>query len=231
MRIMMDEKTRHYIRRTLIAGLLILLPLFITYVLVAFLFNLFTGVGAPVVTGFFRVFGVTQIPYPALVAVNLIFSVGVIFALGLIGTNIIGRQMLQAFEQLLMRVPVVSTIYSSVKQVVDTFQGPARSFQRVVLLQYPRQGLWSVGLVSSEREDRLNLVSSNRFLTVFVPTTPNPTSGYLILVSSDDVIELDFSIEDAFKFIISAGIVGRDLTAARGEAPGEITIGDGPPSR
>ena len=230
MRIMIDEKTRHYIRRTLIAGLLILLPLFITYVLVAFLFNLFTGVGAPLVTGFFRLFGVVHVPYPVVVAVNLLFSIGVIFALGLVGTNILGRQMLQSFEKLLMRVPLVSTIYSSAKQVVDTFQGPRRSFQRVVLLQYPRQGLWSVGLVSTEREDRLNLVSSKRFLTVFVPTTPNPTSGYLILVSSDDVIELDFSIEDAFKFIISAGIVGRELTAAHGQPPGRITTGDGSPS-
>lgn len=227
---MTDEKTRHYIRRTLIAGLLILLPLFVTYVLVAFLFNLFTGVGAPLVAGFFRLFGVLHVPYPVLVAVNLIFSIAVIFALGLIGTNILGRQILQSFEQLLMRVPLVSTIYSSAKQVVETFQGPGRSFQRVVLLQYPRQGLWSIGLVSTEREDRLNLVSSRRFLTVFVPTTPNPTSGYLILVSSDDVIEIDFSIEDAFKFIISGGIVGRELAAARGRPAGAITAKDGSPS-
>ena len=83
----------------------------------------------------------------------------------------------------------------------------------MVLLQYPREGLWSIGLVATERADNLNLVPGNRVLSVFVPTTPNPTSGYLVIVSPDDVIDLDFSIEDAFKFIVCGGIVGKDLAS------------------
>jgi uncharacterized membrane protein len=208
---MPDEKKPHFIRRTLIAGLLILLPLFITYVLIAFLFNIFTGVGAPLVTGLLRLFGAADLAYPLVLVVNLLLSLAVIFLLGLVGTNILGRRLLTAFEGLLLRLPLVKTIYSSAKQVIETFQGPGRSFQRVVLLQYPRQGLWSLGLVATERADNLNLVPGNKVLTVFVPTTPNPTSGYLVIISPEDVIDLDFSIEDAFKFIVSGGIVGKDL--------------------
>lgn len=208
---MPDDKKPHFIRRTLIAGLLILLPLFITYVLIAFLFNIFTGVGAPLVTGLLRLFGAGELAYPLVLVVNLLLSLAVIFLLGLVGTNILGRRLLAAFEGLLLRLPLVKTIYSSAKQVIETFQGPGRSFQRVVLLQYPRQGLWSIGLVATERADNLNLVPGNKVLTVFVPTTPNPTSGYLVIISPKDVIDLDFSIEDAFKFIVSGGIVGKDL--------------------
>ena len=208
---MPDDKKPHFIRRTLITGLLILLPLFITYVLIAFLFNIFTGVGAPLLTGLLRLFGAGELAYPLVLVINLVLSLAVIFLLGLVGTNILGRRLLTAFEGLLLRLPLVKTIYSSAKQVIETFQGPGRSFQRVVLLQYPRQGLWSIGLVATERADNLNLVPENKVLTVFVPTTPNPTSGYLVIISPNDVIDLDFSIEDAFKFIVSGGIVGKDL--------------------
>ena len=208
---MPDDKNPHFIRRTLITGLLILLPLFITYVLIAFLFNIFTGVGAPLLTGLLRLFGAGELAYPLVLVINLVLSLAVIFLLGLVGTNILGRRLLTAFEGLLLRLPLVKTIYSSAKQVIETFQGPSRSFQRVVLLQYPRQGLWSIGLVATERADNLNLVPGNKVLTVFVPTTPNPTSGYLVIISPKDVIDLDFSIEDAFKFIVSGGIVGKDL--------------------
>ena len=190
---------------------MILLPLFITYVLIAFLVNIFTGVGAPLVTGLLRLFGLEDLAYPLVLAVNFLLSLAVIFLLGLVGTNILGQRLLAAFEGLLLRLPLVKTIYSSAKQMIETFQGPGRSFQRGVLLQYPRQGLWSIGLVATERADNLNLVPGNRVLSVFVPTTPNPTSGYLVIVSPEDVVDLDFSVEDAFKFIVSGGIVGKDL--------------------
>jgi uncharacterized membrane protein len=209
---MPEEKKPHFIRRTFLAGLLILLPLFVTYILIAFLFNIFTRVGAPLVTGILRVLGIDELAYPLVHLVNLILSLAVIFILGLIGTNILGRRILAAFETLLLRLPLVKTIYSSTKQVVETFQGPKRSFQRVVLLEYPRKGLWTLGLVVTERHDLLNLSPTDKVLSVYVATAPNPTSGYLVLVSPEDVIDLDFSVEEAFKFIMSGGIVGKDLT-------------------
>jgi uncharacterized membrane protein len=209
----MADKTPHFVRRTFLTGLLILLPLFITYILIAFLFNIFTRVGAPLVAGLLQIFGANSLADPLLALINLLLSRAVIFALGLIGTNIIGRQMLARIESVLLRVPLVSTVYSSTKQVVETFQGPGRSFQRVVLIEYPRHGVWSIGLVATERADTLNLAPGNKVLAVFVPTTPNPTSGYLVLMSPQDVVDTDFTIEEAFKFIVSGGIVGKDFAA------------------
>jgi uncharacterized membrane protein len=209
---MPKDKTPHFIRRTFLAGLLILLPLFVTYVLIAFLFDLFVGVGAPVVHALFSVFGADPFFWPVMLpVVNLVLALSVIFLLGLVGANIIGRRILGAFERLLLRLPLVRTIYSSAKQVVETFQGPGRNFQRVVLVEYPRKGLWSLALVATEQRDTLHLVPGNKVLTVFVPTTPNPTSGYLVIVAPEDVIDVDFSVEEAFKFIISGGIIGKDL--------------------
>jgi uncharacterized membrane protein len=208
---MQKEISPHFIRRTFLAGLLILLPLFITYVLIAFLFNIFTGIGAPLVIGLFRLVGANDLSYPIVPLVNLLLSLAVIFLLGLVGTNILGRRIFSNFEGLLLRLPLVRTVYSSAKQVVETFQGPGRSFQRVVLIEYPRKGVWALGLVATERHDSLRLFPSEIVVTVFIPTTPNPTSGYLVIVSPEDVKEIDFTVEEAFKFIVSGGIIGRDL--------------------
>lgn len=209
-----DAKPR-FVRRTFLAGLLILLPLFVTYILIAFLFDLFAGVGAPAVRALLRALGADNHAWlrPLVPMVNLVLSLAAIFLLGLVGTNIIGRRVLRIFEGLLMRLPLVKTIYSATKQVVETLQGPGRSFQRVVLIQYPRRGLWMIGFVAAERRDTMNLVTSGKVLSVFIPTTPNPTSGFLVIVSPDEVIDLDYSVEEAFKFVVSMGIIGKDLVA------------------
>lgn len=210
----------HFLRRTFLTGLLILLPLFVTYLLIAFLFNLFANIGAPLVKGLSRAIGPNYSAWiePLGPLVNLALSFTVIFLLGLVGTNILGRRIIAAFEALLLRLPLVKTIYGAAKQVVDAFHGSERTFQRVVLVQYPSKGLWVVGFVTAERRDTLHLAASETLLAVFVPTTPNPTSGFLVLVSSEEVIDVDYSIEEAFKFIISSGIVGKDLTAAEHKA-------------
>jgi uncharacterized membrane protein len=210
----MKERSPRFLRRTLLTGLGILLPLFITYVLLAFLFNLFTSVSAPLAKAVASVAGLDRYAWitPLESVVNLLLSITVIFVLGLIGTNILGRQVLAAFDSLLLRLPLVKSIYGAAKQMVDTFRGPDRSFQRVVLLQYPSQDLWSLGFVVAERQDTLHLASSDTMLAVFIPTTPNPTSGFLVLVSPEKVLSIDYSVEEAFKFIISLGIVGKDLT-------------------
>lgn len=214
---MLKETKPHFFQRTFLTGLFILLPLVVTYVLIAFLFNLFTSVGAPLVKGLLRFFGPGRYPWAdsLIPLINLLLSLAVIFVLGLIGTNLLGRRLLIALEALLMRLPLVKSIYSAVKQMVETFQGPGRSFQRVVLLQYPSKGLWMMGFVAAERRDSLRLISSDKVLIVFIPTTPNPTSGFLVLVSPEDVVDLDYSVEDAFKFIVSSGIVGTDLAPPR----------------
>ena len=125
---MQRKAKRHFFRNTFLTGLLILLPLFVTYILVSFLFNLFSGAGAPflnVLFGIFRVdsSGLIESWEPI---VNIVLVLTVIFILGLFGTNIVGRRIIAAMNALLMRVPLVNTIYGAVKQVVETFQGPGK---------------------------------------------------------------------------------------------------------
>jgi uncharacterized membrane protein len=211
---MSKDPSSRFIRRTFLAGLLILIPLFVTYALIAFLFNIFTNASAPLMKGLFRILDLNRYSWtdPLVPLINFLLSLAVIFLLGLFGTNFLGRRILQALDALILRLPLVKSIYGAVKQMVDTFQGPRRSFQRVVLLQFPSQGLWTMGFVASERRDAMNLTPSPTILTIYIPTTPNPTTGYLVMVRPEDVVDVDYTVEDAFKFIISSGIVGRDPT-------------------
>jgi uncharacterized membrane protein len=162
--------------------------------------------------GLFRLLDLNRYTWtePLVPFINFLLSLAVIFLLGLFGANFLGRRILQAVDTLILRLPLVKSIYGAVKQMVDTFQGPRRSFHRVVLVQYPSQGLWTMGFVASERRDTMHLTTSPTLLTVYIPTTPNPTTGYLAMVRPEDVVDVDYTVEDAFKFIISSGIVGKD---------------------
>lgn len=199
----------------MITGLLILLPLFVTYILIAFLFNLLSNSGTPILRGVLSFLGLNEVGWlmPLVPFINLLLALLLIFFIGLIGTNIVGRRILATLNQLVMRLPLVRTIYGAVKQVVETLQGPQASFQRVVLLEYPKKGVWMMGLVATRRIDTFNVSSADTLLAVFVPTTPNPTSGFLVLIPEEEVIETDYSVEEAFKFIVSSGIVGREFAS------------------
>lgn len=223
---MPKDASSRFIRRTFLTGLLILIPLFVTYALIAFLFNLFTNASAPLMSGLFRLLDLNRYGWtePLVPLINFLLSLAVIFLLGLFGANFLGRRILESIDALILRLPLVKSIYGAVKQMVDTFQGPRRGFQRVVLIQYPSRGLWSMGFVASERRDTMNLTPSPTLLTVCIPTTPNPTSGYLVMVKPEDVVDIDYTVEDAFKFIVSSGIVGRDL------APPKGVLSDTPPT-
>jgi uncharacterized membrane protein len=198
----------------------------VTYVLIAFLFNIFTNASAPLMKGLFRLLDLNRYAWtePLVPFINFLLSLAVIFLLGLFGANFLGRRILQAIDTLILRLPLVKSIYGAVKQMVDTFQGPRRGFQRVVLIQYPNRGLWTMGFVASERRDTMNLTASPTILTVYIPTTPNPTTGYLVMVKPEDVVDIDYTVEEAFKFIISSGIVGKD------PAPPQRPFPDTPPT-
>ena len=209
----MKASKSHFIRNTMITGFLILIPLFVTYILVAFLFDLLSNAGAPFINTLLSLFDVDRFEWirPVVPIINLILSLVLIFLMGLFGTNIVGRRILGGVNALVMRLPLVRSIYGAVKQMVETFQGPEKSFQRVVMVEYPRKGLWMMGLVAAERQDSLKVSNTGKVLSVFIPTTPNPTSGFLVLTSDSQVIETNYSVEEAFKFIVSSGIVGKQL--------------------
>lgn len=215
---MAKRDKRHILRNTFLTGLVILIPLFVTYLLVSFLVDLLSGVGAPILTGLSKIIGFDRVAWvdPLVPFFNLLLSLLIILILGLIGTNIVGRKILARFNRLLMRLPLVSSIYGASKQLVETFHGPGKNFQRVVMVQFPNKGNWMMGLVACERNDTLNLSSTKKMLSVYIPTTPNPTSGFLIMISPKDVMDLDYDVEEAFKYIVSSGLVGKDFSLAEG---------------
>ncbi|MCJ7871972.1 DUF502 domain-containing protein [Marinovum sp. 2_MG-2023] len=137
---------------------------------------------------------------------------------GWIAKGLIGRSMVRFAESLVDRVPVVRSIYSGVKQIAETvFNQEDRSFEKACLIQYPRKGVWAIGFVSTtaKGEIAVRAETSGKLMSVFVPTTPNPTSGFLLFFPEEDVIELDMTVEQAAKLVISAGLVypnGQDPT-------------------
>ena len=132
----------------------------------------------------------------------------IVFLTGLLTANFIGQRLVRWWEALLHRIPVVRSVYQSVKQISDTVFSPSgQAFRQAVLLQYPRQGSWTIGFLTGKPGGEIADHLSGEMVSLYVPTTPNPTSGFFLMVPKADVIELDMSVEDALKYIISMGVV------------------------
>lgn len=140
----------------------------------------------------------------------------IIFVTGLIATNFFGKKLILLWEYMLARVPVVKSIYASVKQVSDTlFSDSGNAFRRAVLVQFPRQGTWTIAFVTGQPGGDVANHLQGDFISVFVPTTPNPTGGYFLMMPRAEVIELKMSVDEALKYIISMGVVApADVKAA-----------------
>ena len=143
-------------------------------------------------------------------------SLGVVFFLvfttfiGWIAKGLLGRTFIRSAENLVNRMPVVRSVYSGVKQIAETvFAQADRSFEKACLIEYPRRGIWAIGFISTAAKGEVSkrAGSGQKMQSIFVPTTPNPTSGFLLFFPAEDVIELDMSVEDAAKLVISAGLV------------------------
>ncbi|MFC6687556.1 DUF502 domain-containing protein [Jhaorihella thermophila] len=142
----------------------------------------------------------------------VIFVIFAVF-IGWIAKGIIGRSLIRFAENLVNRMPVVRTIYSGIKQISETvFAQTERNFEKACLVQYPRKGIWAIAFISTHAKGEIvqKAETGGRLMSVFLPTTPNPTSGFLLFVPEEDVIVLDMSIEDAAKLVISAGLVYPD---------------------
>lgn len=150
--------------------------------------------------------------------VGAVITVAIILLTGVLTANFFGKQLLLAWESLLNRIPVVKSIYGSVKQVSDTlFSSDGQAFRKALLVQYPYAGSWSVGFQTGKPSPEVAAHLPGDHVSVFVPTTPNPTSGFFLMVKKSDVIELDMSVEDALKYIVSMGVVGPDGNAKKFE--------------
>jgi uncharacterized membrane protein len=141
----------------------------------------------------------------------LLLAVGLISIVGRLARNYFGKKLIQWMDNILMRVPLVNKIYSTIKQVNEAFStGKKSAFQTVVLIQFPRIGIYSLGFITGEQHDEVQQKTKEKVVCVFVPTTPNPTSGWLVLVPEKDITRLEMSVADAIKFVISLGSVSPD---------------------
>lgn len=144
----------------------------------------------------------------SMVGLGAILTVVIVFVTGLIATNIFGQQLILIWEAMLSRVPVVKSIYASVKQVSDTiFSDSGNAFRKALLVEFPRKGAWTIAFLTGEPGGDVSNHLQGDYVSVYVPTTPNPTGGYFLMIERKEVIELDMSVDQALKYIISMGTV------------------------
>ncbi|MES2534575.1 MAG: DUF502 domain-containing protein [Pseudomonadota bacterium] len=192
-------------RKYFITGLLILVPLAITL----WVLNLIIGT----MDQSLLLLPEKWRPEPQLFGIHIpglgtILTLVIIFLTGLATRNFIGKQVVHAWEALLTRIPVVSSIYSSVKQVSDTlFSSSGNAFRKAVLVQYPRQGSWTIAFVTGVPGGDVRNHLQGDYVSLYVPTTPNPTSGFFLMMPRADTIELDMNVDEALKYIVSMGVV------------------------
>ena len=137
-----------------------------------------------------------------------VMTVVIVFLTGLLTTNLVGARLVNFWHEILHRIPVVNSIYSSVKQISDTlFSSSGQAFRKALLVQWPHEGMWTIAFLTGRPGGDLVTHLKGDFISVYVPTTPNPTGGYFVVVARKDVIELDMSVDEALKYIISMGVV------------------------
>ena len=189
----MNSITQNF-RSKLFAGLATLLPLYFTFIVVKFLFISLEETSGPLLKklGF-------NIP-----GLGIILTIILIYILGLLVTNFLGKKIFKLGEKVVKKVPVVNIIYSTLKQITDTFtKGSKDTFKGAIYIQYPRRGLWTMAFISGESISKEGIA----YYHVFVPTTPNPTSGFFLLIPQTDSVQTGMSVEDGLKTIISGGLL------------------------
>jgi uncharacterized membrane protein len=222
-----------HVRRRLVRGVILVLPLLITVWLLGLLFDLINRNVTPLVRTLLELIGIpgSQVWFAriGIPLVSLVLTVLFIYLLGLIGGNVVARRALALVESLILRIPLVKGIYGSARQLLNAFSfSSTRAFSKVVLVEYPRRGVWTFGFVTTDVEHRLQHADETvATVPVFLPTTPNPTSGWMMLVPTFDLRIVDISIEDAIKLIVSGGIVSpQNLGSLVREWPGDGTSSD-----
>lgn len=206
----MAENIIKKIRNIFVAGFLVILPIFITISLLVFIFNIFEKILAKPVSLMLHLMGLSWLNgYHIPGLLGLCCLVVVSFFLGLVVANVIGKKFIAMGEKILRKVPLVWNIYYASKQLMESTVSMSnrKSLQQVVLVEYPRLGMYAIGFVTSDARGEIHDITQKDVLNVFIPTTPNPTSGMLIMVSREQITPLSMSIEDGIKLIVSGGMV------------------------
>ncbi len=188
-------KSREHLKQRFIVGLFLLIPIAITYIILRFVFQGLDGIMQPLMQ---RLIG-KEIP-----GVGIITLLVMMYLIGLLVTTVFGERAVRATQNLLLRLPLISSVYNPSKQIIDAFTGAGRNaFKRVVAIEYPRQGMWTIAFVMSIIKDE----DDGDMAVVYIPTSPTPQSGWLGIVSMNQLRETDISVDAAFRMVLSGGIL------------------------
>ncbi|HUJ17792.1 MAG TPA: DUF502 domain-containing protein [Nitrospirota bacterium] len=190
------KKIKYFFRKYFLTGLLVLLPIWATYYVLSALLSVIDGILGDLPRD------LIGLKFPGLGILTLIV---VVVAVGMLSANYLGSRIVRLSDELLHKVPLVRGVYFTVKQVMETFS-LKQNFHGVALVEYPRRGCYSIGFMTGEVPGE-HLKLNGTFVTVFVPTTPNPTAGFLLVLPEPEVIQLDMTVEQGMRFIISLGLV------------------------
>lgn len=203
-------------KKDLLAGIVILLPVVVTIWVVSFLVNLLTKPFVGLVTPLFHHFTWFYLPDAMILILSkvliLILLVATIFAVGLVANWFFIHKLIYLGDQLVHRIPLINTIYKSVKEVVNSLFSPSSpSFSQVVLVPFPSEGALSIGLITKEEVPILEKAKATETISVFVPGTPNPTVGFLLMFKKEQMIFTDLKVDEAMKFVVSCGVMFTDF--------------------
>ena len=186
------------IRNYFVTGVIVLIPIGFTLYLSKFLINL----SAKLIPAGLN--PNTYLPY-SIPGIEIILTIFFITIVGGLSLSFLGKKFLQIIDDLFKKIPILRTIYSAIGQMTESFTNQKGNKKSVVLIEYPRKGTWAVGFATRKNEGEIKNKTNKNLINIFVPTTPNPTSGFLLMFPKEDVIYLDMSFEEASKFIVSAG--------------------------
>ena len=186
------------LRNYFITGIVVLVPIGITLYLTKF----FIRISSKLIPAEINPNNYLPILIPGL---EIVLAIIFITLIGYLSLSFIGKKILQLFNDLLKRIPILRTIYSAIGQMAETLAPKRKSKKSVVLVEYPRKGSWAVGFATKDNKGEISKRTNQKLVNVFIPTTPNPTSGFLLMFPKEDIIYLDMNFEEASKFIVSAG--------------------------
>lgn len=207
-------RVKHFIRANLLAGILFLTPIMATFYFLHIFFNWADGL-LQIIPDRYQPANFLPFPIPGL---GLIMLFGVLLLTGFLVRNYLGRKLVHIWERIIDSIPMVNKLYQAIKQLVETiFKHSPKDFKRVVLIEFPRKGIYAIAFMTGEAIGETHVAigetqkkTDKKVIHVFMPTTPNPTSGYFLMIPEDSVIPLEMSVEDGFKLVISGGILNPD---------------------
>ncbi len=197
---MFFNKLYHSWKKYFITGLLVILPLWITLYIVWLLMGLIGSMVSPILKMVF----LGRIPILTIRILSFIISVFLIWLLGLITANIMGKKIFVAVENIITKVPFIKEVYGSAKQLTGFFSAKKVDFRHVVLIEFPRKGIYTIGFITN---DKKWVIGEKKFVNVFYPTTPNPTTGFYMLIPEDELVYADIKVDEAIKIIMSGGVL------------------------